>query len=390
MPCSDGFTCRDGSCPSTCSSDGDCIADHFCNDGKCIGRVIQLAAGAITPTACSLHSDGLVRCWGDNEDGEFGTASGSEPVVVVPLPMAAKQVAIGNRQVCAVMSDTSLWCWADVPVGIGDNYIAPAPYQGLTNVASVALSNSVGGCVALENGTVSCWGINTGGLLGRGTNDDGFSLPELVPGLSDVVEISRGEFHMCARLSTGAMTCWGDNSLGAVGIGTLNPSTLYIDPQFVLSPSAVPSITGAKQIAAGSGASFALLGGASDGVLLAWGNDVTRGAGDSNQQALVTPARLGGGLFRAVSAGSGSGIGCALTNGGGVQCWGIHTLDGTILEDLAPVDIAGVQNATALGVGGDFACALVGPTQIMCWGDNTWGQLGNSGPSSMTASAVSW
>jgi alpha-tubulin suppressor-like RCC1 family protein len=390
-PCTDAFACRDGTCPSTCTSDDDCIADHFCDDGQCIGRVIQLAAGSITPTACSLHSDGLVRCWGYAGDGEFGDASGPGPVVV-PLPMAAKQIAIGNRQVCAVMSDASLWCWGDVLIELVDNYIRPAPYPGLTNVASVALSGAVGGCVAHADGNVSCWGLNSGGLLGRGTNDDFFSPPGAVPGLSDVVQIERGEFHVCARRGAGAMSCWGDNSFGTVGFGTLNTSTLYIDPRAVLFPSTVSSIANAKQIAAGSSASFALLGGgATDGVLMAWGLDSTRGTGDAGPQALATPTRLGGAtLFRAVSAGGGSGMGCGITSSGAVQCWGLYTLNGEILQDLSPVEIVGVENATALGVGGGFACALVGATQILCWGDNSFGQLGTTGPGSMRPTAVVW
>lgn len=392
-PCADGFTCRNGSCPSTCSSDDDCLGDHFCNNGKCIGRVVQLSAGSITPTACSLHSDGVVRCWGYGGDGMFGGATGPGPVVV-PLPLGARQIAIGNREACAVLSDASLWCWGDVMLEYKDNYTAPVPYPGLANVASVALSGSIGGCVAHVNGSVSCWGIGSGGLLGRGTNesDDAFLAPALVPGLSDVVEIQRGAFHMCARLSTGAMACWGDNSAGAVGTGMLNVSIPAIEPRFVLSPALVTGIASAQQIAAGASVSFALLAGAADdGVLLGWGGDFSRGTGPGGPPSTVTPTRVGGDtLFRAVSAGGGSPFVCGITTSGSVKCWGSRTVAGEIVSDLSPFDIAGVQNATALGVGDGFACALVGPAQIQCWGDNDNGQLGNRSAGGMVATALSW
>jgi hypothetical protein len=98
-------------------------------------------------------------------------------------------------------------------------------------------------------------------------------------------------------------------------------------------PAAVPGIASAQQIAAGASASFALLGGADDAVLLGWG-------GDSRH------AVPGGECWRRQLAG----------------VWdhdqrqravlGVTHRRWRLVSVLSPV--AGVQSATELAVGGDF------------------------------------
>jgi alpha-tubulin suppressor-like RCC1 family protein len=71
-----------------------------------------------------------------------------------------------------------------------------------------------------------CWGYNHLGQLGNGATAESM-VPVDVVGLSaDVVEIAAGDDHTCARLSTGAIKCWGDNvsgQLGYAGAGSLVP-----------------------------------------------------------------------------------------------------------------------------------------------------------------------
>lgn len=72
---------------------------------------------------------------------------------------------------------------------------------------------------------------------------------------------------------------------------------------------------------------------------------------------------------------------CALTDGGGVRCWG-RDRDGELGdgggEDQAkPVPVAGVSRATALALASQFACALLADKTVSCWGT---GKLGEAGP----------
>ncbi|MCL2825292.1 MAG: RCC1 repeat-containing protein, partial [Polyangiaceae bacterium] len=69
-------------------------------------------------------------------------------------------------------------------------------------------------------GIVVCWGFNGGGRLGDGTTATRV-VPTPVAGLtSPVSAIAAGTRHMCALSSTGAVVCWGDNSMGQLGDGT--------------------------------------------------------------------------------------------------------------------------------------------------------------------------
>ena len=65
-------------------------------------------------------------------------------------------------------------------------------------------------------------GDNTFGQLGTTLPDDNTTsnVPVEVSGLSNVIQITAGNAHICAVLSTGAMKCWGDGSSGVLGQGS--------------------------------------------------------------------------------------------------------------------------------------------------------------------------
>jgi hypothetical protein len=55
---------------------------------------------------------------------------------------------------------------------------------------------------------VKCWGRNTTGQLGDGTNADS-NLPVPVSGISAAIAVSAGDSHTCAVVSGGTVECWG-------------------------------------------------------------------------------------------------------------------------------------------------------------------------------------
>ncbi|MCU0298083.1 MAG: hypothetical protein MUF33_06135, partial [Candidatus Nanopelagicales bacterium] len=64
---------------------------------------------------------------------------------------------------------------------------------------------------------VECWGANTFGQLGNGTNTDG-DVPALVD-LDDVVQVEAGGDHTCAIQADADLWCWGRNDFGQLGQG---------------------------------------------------------------------------------------------------------------------------------------------------------------------------
>ncbi|MEM4680730.1 MAG: DUF2341 domain-containing protein, partial [Nanopusillaceae archaeon] len=72
---------------------------------------------------------------------------------------------------------------------------------------------SIGGyhtCALLSDGTAKCWGRNSNGQLGDGTNNVRYT-PVNVSNLTNAVAIAAGGSHTCALLSDGTAKCWGDN-----------------------------------------------------------------------------------------------------------------------------------------------------------------------------------
>ncbi len=73
---------------------------------------------------------------------------------------------------------------------------------------------------------------------------------------------------------------------------------------------------------------------------------------------------------------------CALTDAGGAQCWGYNFNgqlgDGTTLTSAVPVDVVGLTTGMqAVSVGSLHACALSDTGGVKCWGANFAGALGD-------------
>ena len=99
----------------------------------------------------------------------------------------------------------------------------------------------------MNNGSVQCWGSNSLGQLGNGSidvdgdaNDGNPYPPGYVSGLSPTddakaIAITAGALHTCALLSTGAVECWGYDNVSQTGfLG----STLPI-PEFQPTPISI-------------------------------------------------------------------------------------------------------------------------------------------------------
>lgn len=73
-------------------------------------------------------------------------------------------------------------------------------------------------CVIAGDGLVSCWGPNSVGQLGDGTNHPR-SLPTPVRGIGKAVAIAAGGHHTCALIEDGTVACWGEGTDGQLGDG---------------------------------------------------------------------------------------------------------------------------------------------------------------------------
>jgi alpha-tubulin suppressor-like RCC1 family protein len=310
-----------------------------------IDNAVQVSAGWFS--ACALLSDGTVRCWGYNEDGELGDGTGTDgqyPVTVITSPSNplsdVVQMSAGNYHACAVKSDGTVWCWGYNDSGqLGDNSTTESKVAVEVSNIDSATQVSAGGyhtCALLSNGTVWCWGYGGDGQLGDGSNPYASSLtPVQASGITNATQVSVGGYHSCALLANDTIDCWGYDYDGQ--LGNLNTAD---SP----SPVLVNGISGATQVSAGWYNTCAVL----SSTVKCWGWNAHGELGDGS------------------------------TN---------HGTKNGVLEDisLAPVLVSGISNATVVGTGGGWkdttrgghTCALLSTGAVKCWGWNLYGQLGN-------------
>src|SRR6185295_6262816 len=101
-------------------------------------------------------------------------------------------------------------------------------------------------CAALQDGTARCWGYNSNGQIGNGTLVDAFT-PAMVNGITSALSITAGNNDSCAVLQGGLVRCWGMNTYGELGNGTTadakSPTVVVdINPRWTSSNSTVATI----------------------------------------------------------------------------------------------------------------------------------------------------
>ena len=248
------------------------------------------------------------------------------------------------------------------------------PAAAATSDLSALSAGSSHTCALTTGGSLKCWGGNTDGQLGDGTITDR-STPVDVSGLtSGIAAVSAGAGHTCALTTGGGLKCWGDNSKGQLGDGTATDRSTPVDVGGLGS--------GVAAISAGAGHTCALTTG---GGLKCWGDNSKGQLGDGTTTDRSTPVDVSGLTSGTATVSAGAGHTCALTTGDGLKCWGNNSDgqlgDGTGGPDTssaAPVDVTGLASGVAaVSAGGLHTCALTTGGGLKCWGDNSNGQLGD-------------
>jgi alpha-tubulin suppressor-like RCC1 family protein len=184
---------------------------------------------------CALVSGGTVSCWGSALAGQSGPGAQQLTPTQVPGLAGVTAISAGGDTACALLAAGTVDCWADDSDGqVGNGQsglfnVSPTPVVGLAGLKVTAVSvGTEHACALISDGTVWCWGDNSAGELGDGTVGAAALTPVKVLGLNDAIQISAGADFTCALESNGAVVCWGDNSSGEMGNGTvsLNPQPM--------------------------------------------------------------------------------------------------------------------------------------------------------------------
>jgi alpha-tubulin suppressor-like RCC1 family protein len=179
-----------------------------------------------------------VWCWGANNQNQIGSAANSDsqtaPVQVANLG-DVRSLALGHFFSCAVMMDRTMTCWGpngDGQLGDGTQTDRPDPVavSGATNVRSASAGQN-SACAVFTDRTISCWGANTEGQVGDGTQDGPRLTPTPVATVDKTTQVVAGRNHACALRTSRTVRCWGDNTFGEIGDGTndVRPTRVAID-----------------------------------------------------------------------------------------------------------------------------------------------------------------
>ncbi|HEX3033074.1 MAG TPA: Ig-like domain-containing protein [Bacillota bacterium] len=284
------------------------------------------------------------------------------------------------------MAAADTWAWNKV----GTIYLGMATgiptgtYAAVQNpvVASAVYAGNGYTVIIKPDGTAWAWGDNTYGVLGQNDQDlSDNAIPVQVQGLTGIVGIGTGAYHVVALKNDGTVWTWGLNA--DLDLGQLGRDS-SISP---FMPVQVSGISNVKSIAAGLYHTLALK---DDGTVWAWGANTNNqlGIDDTNIDFTNIPAQVvdandltDGKLHNVVNVDAGAFHSIALKADGTVVTWGDNSQgqggSGALLPDYNSVTaVPGLSNVVAISAGDSFNLALKSDGNISAWGANGNGQLG--------------
>jgi alpha-tubulin suppressor-like RCC1 family protein len=325
--------------------------------------------------SCAVNG-GAVVCWGAGTLGQLGDGSPGDRPSALPVPgiSDAVQVVAGLSHACARRSSGQVACWGHGGSGqLGDGAKVgrptPVAVSGFADAVQLAAGDEHT-CAVRKAGAVACWGKGGTGQLGQGKQEDSARPVSVAGNLAGVTQLALGAGHSCALTSARKVLCWGSNSYGQIGSG----HTVGFD--FLLAPTGVVKLDDAVELSAGD---FHNCARRSTGAVACWGrgHQGQLGANITSDWSTRVPVS---GLGGATAVSAGRAYTCAAT-GAAVMCWGSNAAgqfgDGGRGGAKTPVAGPRIGDVVRLAAGTDHTCALRSGGRIQCWGSNQRGQLGD-------------
>ena len=342
-------------------------------------------ASAATPhvaiadaTTCFVTDAGAVSCQGDNAFGQLAqpvsvTAS-STPLPVAGLPPVTHLEA-ADEFFCSLGDVGQVHCWGAGTVGqIGDgtstDAYTPTPVSGVTGALQIDGLDDAMRAALFPGGAVKCWGQNSEQFGGAYAIGD-YPTPVDIAGFAGSSTIAQGDDVLCGLFAGGTVRCQGNNDEGQAG----QPIAAVV----VATPTEVPGITGAIDVAAGEDFTCALLG---DCTARCWGD----GADGRLGQGPTSPTSSRPWWCRAFPAPSSSNSArstrapCAAT----ARCSaGVSRRPGSSVRAQTSSTWRRRSPASdprwTCSSGYDGACALLVAGSVACWGDNPGRRIRRTG-----------
>jgi len=325
-------------------------------------------------------------------------------LLLLPVPLLTKveffktAFAAGQPTVSSVTPNNGPSAGGTSVTVTGTNFEA---ITGLTQISSNSNSN----CAISAAKQAYCWGWNSDGQLGDGTQiKRSTPTPVDTSGVLSGKKISQisTDTHTCALTTDNGIYCWGDNAQGQLG-GALPYNTRSLVPVAVDMSGVLSGKTITKVVVSGSN-TCAL---DSTGKVYCWGWNLYGQLGDNTTDrsnvpvAVNTSGVLSGKVISQIAPSLNST--CVLATDGKAYCWGLGTSgqlgNNSTGNSSIPVAVTatGVLNGktiNALATGNGHSCVTTTSNNIYCWGINTNGMIGDNSttnrlvPTAVVASGV--
>ena len=351
-----------GSAPviNACVKDGGGPSGRLCTNGTC----------GFTTSACDAS------CGARDAAGNFTTCGGQGQVLNTFL-MLETSISGGKGLTCAKRSDGKLWCWGSNTSGeLGDGTQSlgrstPAPVSSALVGEIGQFSASDHTCSRQKDGRVWCWGANGTGQVGDGTTTARYAPVPVTALGNQVAKVSAtGLLGTCALKMDGTAWCWGYNPVYGVSFTQFDRTPV---PITALGNQVIDIKTGAYVFCALK----------MDGTLWCWGDNYFGQLGLGDTATRTTPVQVAALGDQVVDLRLDGGATCALKADGSMWCWGYNGngqlgVGDTLKRTLPTQVIALGTQVVGMATGTSHTCALKADKTVWCWGSNTYGQLGNA------------
>ena len=185
--------------------------------GSTIGYSAKISAGY--GHTCMLKDVGQILCWGHNGFGQLGSDDyGDWKTTIVPdLPGRPVAVTAGAYHTCALTESGEVYCWGQNNFGqLGDgtneDRSSPVRVKSLPSPVVQLDAGSTHTCAMTADGSSYCWGQNSCGQLGDGTQTDRSEAVRVLDAPAGSAMVVSGGVYSCTLTKAGELYCWGDGS----------------------------------------------------------------------------------------------------------------------------------------------------------------------------------
>ena len=335
---------------------------------------------------CAVISDGSVRCWGYNAEGELGdgTTVAKSVATLVPTIAGATDVSAGEHSTCAVITAGGVRCWGyhDANGESGDNSVVvsnrlwpaavvAARSRKLADVAIPANGSTITSALAAFTSADVGLPVTGSARFTAGTTISSVTNATTVV-LSNPLFAGSGQTNQTAvfggkGVNDGAVPASGSTITSATAAFTSADVGLAVTGQRIPAGATISSITNATT--------------------------VVLSASLSAGSALTAQPLSFGPLFTGASTvATGTATNCVVTSpgaSGSIYCWGWGNngqvgLGNTNAPNPSPFVVPGSTGATAVTVGDQHTCGVIAGA-AWCWGLNDFGEVGDGSLTTRTS-----